>query len=335
MSPSTAHPSETLAKALVHECMAMTRYLLSSGAGVPADLVAQVEACASAERGPADAGSLANVHQRLVRLVHPAKPGSIVYLQEIAVDRPSRSTLGAVPVVRQIMGISLVCLAAFIALGVFGSVATARSGALIESAAVRVFLQEIFWMSAAGLGASVATRFVVNQQITGRTYDPTTPPRLWVRLTLGVVAGFVLVALVPVGGSGGSSAHMMAKPTLALLGGFSAPVVYLVLNRLVESVESMFRADDKQGAAARRRSLNAQLEQDGAESRMSLATELLQVQQRLAAGGPPEAASAELRILVERLTNQGTSIERSGNALPDGVFGEALPAGPGDHSPRS
>jgi hypothetical protein len=308
MSPSTAHPPGTLRGELVHECVAMTRYLLSSGAGVPADLVAQVGAYALAEGGPADAGSLANVHQRLVRLVHPAQPGSILYLQEISANRPSRSTLGAVPIVRQILGISLVCLAAFIALGVFGSVAAARNGALIESVAVRVFLQEIFWMSAAGLGASFATLFEVNQQITGRTYDPSAAPWLWVRLTLGVVAGFVLVALVPVGGPGGSGAHMMAKPTLALLGGFSAPVVYLALNRLVESVESMFRPDDKQGAAAGRRSLNAQLEQDGAESRMSLATELLQVQQRLAAGGAPEAASAELRALVERLSTSATAV---------------------------
>ena len=292
----------------MHECVAMTRYLLSSGAGVPADLVAQVGAYALAEGGPADAGSLANVHQRLVRLVHPAQPGSILYLQEISANRPSRSTLGAVPIVRQILGISLVCLAAFIALGVFGSVAAARNGALIESVAVRVFLQEIFWMSAAGLGASFATLFEVNQQITGRTYDPSAAPWLWVRLTLGVVAGFVLVALVPVGGPGGSGAHMMAKPTLALLGGFSAPVVYLALNRLVESVESMFRPDDRQVAAAGRRSLNAQLEQDGAESRMSLATELLQVQQRLAAGGPPEAVSAALRALVERLSTSATAV---------------------------
>ena len=307
MSPSAAQPSETLAGELVHECVAMTRYLLSSGAGVPADLVVQVEACASAEGGPADAGSLANVHQRLVRLVHPAKPSSIVYLQEISANRPSRSTLGTVPVVRQILGISLACLAAFIALGVFGSVATARSGALVESVAVRVFLQEIFWMSAAGLGASFATLFEVNQQITGRTYDPTTAPWLWVRLTLGVVAGFVLVALVPMGGAGGIGAHVMAKPTLALLGGFSAPVVYLALNRLVESVESMFRPDARQGADARRRSLDAQLEQDGAESRMSLAAELLQLQRRLAAGGPPEAVSAELRALVERLSTSATA----------------------------
>ena len=332
MAPSTAHRPETLHGELVHECVAMTRYLLSSGAGVPADLVAQVDACALAEGRPADAGSLANVHQRLVRLVHPAKPGSIVYLQEIAASHPSRSTLGTVPVVRQILGISLVCLAAFIALGVFGAVATARNGALVESVAVRVFLQEIFWMSAAGLGASFATLFEVNQQITGRTYDPTTAPWLWVRLTLGVVAGFVLVALVPVGGAGGSGAHVMAKPTLALLGGFSAPVVYLALNRLVESVESMFRPDDRQGAAARRRSANAQLEQDEAESRILLATELLQVQQRLAAGGAPEAASADLRVLVERLTNQGTT---TGRPLPDCVLGKVPPEGPGDRSRRS
>ncbi len=335
MPSSTAHPPGTLYGELVQECVAMTRHLLASGRGVPADLVAQVDAYASTQGGPlADAGSLASVHQRLVRLVHPARPGSILYLQEVAANRPSRSTLGTVPVVRQVLGISLVCLAAFIVLGVFGPVATAQRGALVESAAVKVFLGEIFWMSAAGLGASFATLFEVNQQITARTYDPSAAPWLWVRLALGVVAGFVLVALVPIGGPGGREAHVMAKPTLAMLGGFSAPVVYLALNRLVESVESMFRPDDRHGAAARRRSVNAQLEQDGAEGRMSLATELLQVQQRLAAGGAPEAASAELRILVERLTNQGNVAGQPGNALPD-VLEEALPGGAGDRSPRS
>ena len=304
MAPPTAHPSQTLHGELMHECVAMTRYLLSSGAGVPANLVVQADAYAKGE--PADAGSLANVHQRLARLVHPAKPGSILYLQEIAANRPSGSTLGTVPVVRQIMGISLVCLAAFIALGVFGSVARAQNGALVESVVARVFLKEIFWMSAAGLGASFAALFEVNQHITGRTYDPATAPWLWVRLTFGVVAGFVLAALVPVGGPGGSGAHVMAKPTLALIGGFSAPVVYLALNRLVESVESMFRPDARHGADARRRSSNAQLEQAEAESRISIAAELLQLQRRLAMGEPPDAVSAELRGLVERLSTSAT-----------------------------
>lgn len=307
MASSTAHPAGTLAGELAHECVAMIRFLLSSGAGVPADLVAQVDAWTATGARPADGGSLANVHQRLVRLVHPAKPGSILYLQEAAANRPSRSVLGTVPVVRQILGISLVCLAAFIVLGVFGAVASAQNGALVESTAVRVFLEEIFWMSAAGLGATFATLFEVNQQITARTYDPAAAPWLWVRLTLGVVAGFVLVALVPVAGSDGRGAHVMAKPTLALLGGFSAPVVYLALNRLVQSVESIFRPDPRRDAAARRKSINAQMEQDEAETRLSLAAELIQVQRRIDAGDPPEAVSAELRALVERLSASATA----------------------------
>lgn len=321
MTPSPPQPYDTVRAAILAECVAMTRYLLSSGAGVSADLVAEVERYESADGPVIEIGAMSITHQRLSRLVHPAKPASIVYLLDYAARHPSRNVLGTIPIVRQVMGLSLACLVVFISLGVFQHVAAIRNGALVGSPGLRVFLGEIFWMSAAGLGASFATLFQLNQQIATRTYDPATATWHWVRVTLGVIAGFVLVALVPVEGMEAPGAQVMAKPALAMLGGFSASVVYMALNRLVDAVESMFRPDSRLQTAAGQRARNAELEQGEAEARLSLAVQLRGVQEKLAAGRSPEAAVAELRGLVERLLPSGTAFGDRGTASSNGAGG--------------
>src|SRR5262245_23766312 len=50
----------------------------------------------------------------------------------------------------------------------------------------------------------------------------------WIRFALGLLAGVLLAELVPTDTSH-SVYHGVAKPTLALLGGFSASVVYRLL----------------------------------------------------------------------------------------------------------
>lgn len=298
MAASPAKEPVAIRTLLLRESVAMTRHLLSSGAGVPGDLVREVDRYESAG-SLADLGPLSVAHARLSRLVAPAHPGSILYLSDAARSRPG-DPFGTVPLLRQVMMVSAVCLASFIALSLFRYVDVHPGAPLVASDELRVLLSEIFWMSAAGLGASFATLFQVNDQIAKRTFDPGDAPQQWIKLTLGVIAGFVLVALVPPEAMGGSD-HAMGKPALAMLGGFSASVVYLILNRLVDAVEFMFRPDARTRLAAQQRGKAAQLELDAMESRSDLAGQLLAVQQKLASGEPVNTIAAELRTIVASL----------------------------------
>lgn len=60
----------------------------------------------------------------------------------------------------------------------------------------------------------------------------------WVRFNLGLIAGMVLAVLVPID----TGSKTFERPLLALLGGFSASVVYRILQRLVDTLESSCRS---------------------------------------------------------------------------------------------
>jgi len=53
----------------------------------------------------------------------------------------------------------------------------------------------------------------------------------------------------------GTSSDMISKPVLALLGGFSATLVYTVMQRLVTTVESLFKSNDSESRALREKAV--------------------------------------------------------------------------------
>ena len=68
------------------------------------------------------------------------------------------------------------------------------------------------------------------------------------RFIHGLIAGIVLPELIPVQGD-----QALSRPLLALLGGFSASVVYRLLSRLVDTLESLFQGDPREFLAERSR----------------------------------------------------------------------------------
>jgi hypothetical protein len=107
----------------------------------------------------------------------------------------------------------------------------------------------VFLMSAAAMGGCFHALFIAHSYIEQGTYDPRFESSYWMRIGLGIIAGLVLSQMIPIGPgpeAGGdaaapvSSASVFGKPLLALLGGFSATLVYTILQRLVETVESLF-----------------------------------------------------------------------------------------------
>lgn len=81
---------------------------------------------------------------------------------------------------------------------------------------------ELFWLSAAAMGASFAMLLQAGGYA-GRGDERSG----WVQLVVGVMAGFILVALLPVsellGGAG------LSRPAIAVLGAFLASVAFRFL----------------------------------------------------------------------------------------------------------
>jgi hypothetical protein len=127
-----------------------------------------------------------------------------------------------------------------------------------------------------------------------------------VKFFLGLVAGFILVALVPIGsGSGGegatTGAQALGPPTIALLGGFSASAVYRILTRMVEALESIFSGGAREQMLSAEKGAVLRAAEETGQARMAVASQLVQIQQRVALGLPPHEVSAQLRDVVATL----------------------------------
>jgi hypothetical protein len=300
--PRTSEPG--LRDQILRECTEMVRYALSSGMRVAPSLVETVERGRTVADG-SDLSALTGAHERLAKLVAPATPRALVlFAEESTRERGRLSLPGSIRLVRWMM------VAAVCSVGLFILSSLSRyvdpSGSVLTLHGRSLLANEVFWLASAGVGASFAMLFQVNEFIVGRSYDPKYESSYWIKFMIGVIAGFILVALVPLDGMEGSqkggtadAGLALAKPTLAMLGGFSASAVYRILNRLVSTVEGLFRADPREEAALREQAAGTRAAEDAAAARLGVASRLVELRQQIAAGAAPEDVS---RLLAEMVT---------------------------------
>lgn len=279
---------------------AMVHYSLASGLRVPEKVVQAVVRARLNEDDPAPTAdpdpALLRAHGELVRLVAPATPRTILLISE---GRRTRlSMLGPVRLVQHMLIAVLILLALFIALSMTSYVK--RGGGDYEnSSGLPLLANELFFLAAGGLGAAFSALFTAYRYISEGTYDPKYESSYWLRFILGLMAGLLLALLVPV--SSGEGSTPLSRPVLALLGGFSAAVLYRILERLVAGVESIVQADSRQLRVAEREASVARATTDAARDRLALVAELRRVQDRARAGSPAGEVADALDGVLESL----------------------------------
>jgi hypothetical protein len=336
---------------LADECEAMVHHALGSGMAPPVWILQAVERAltqththrrastpssgtederpAGGEPGPAPEGplsepdrdpslaflrldELARAHAALSRLIAPATPRGLLLLSRGR--RQGRlNALGPVRLIRQMLVAVIVLLAAFVLLATSPDINTS-SGDIFRSSGAGLLLNELFYLAAGGLGAAFYALFTAYQYIAAGTYDTTYESSYWIRFILGLIAGAVLPSLIPVG-----SAHdSVTRPLLALLGGFSAAVLYRILQRLVQTVESLTEGDARPVDEARRQLASAQALARAGEDRLALVGDLVQLRDQLAAGQPTEHVSARVQKLIDLLAPSGVLSSAPDSDAPPG-----------------
>lgn len=315
--PRTAEPG--LREQILRECTEMVRYALSSGLRVSTALVETVEAARAAPAaGASDLAALTGAHERLAKLVAPATPRALVLFAEE--DHKQKGLLrlpGPVRLVRRMSLAAFLSVAVFIASSLSAKVSH-DSKDVLDSSGLDLLVNEVFWLASAGVGASFAMLFQVNEFVVNRSYDSRYESSYWIKFLIGVIAGFILVALIPLdglegGAEGANAAQALARPTLAMLGGFSASAVYRILTRLMNTVESLFRADPREEAALREQAAGARAAEDAALARLGMASRLVELRQQIAAGAAPEDVS---RLLAEMVSAMVPAEPSAGGAPP-------------------
>jgi len=246
--------SGSLDAQLRDEIEAMLRHAFSTGLDVPPPLMEAVEKIDLCDALPMQDRSdgvslpaLADLHGQLVKVVAPAMPGTLHLLRtDLAHAGFLHAMLGPLANIRRLMIGALVCMVIFILMSLSPTVNhEAMAKDIYSMHGLTLLTMLCFLLSAAGLGSTFHALFMAQSYVSNATYDPRYDASYWIRIGLGLMAGLLLAVLLPVGS--GPSAPTMAKPVMALLGGFSAGLVHRILERLVETAESLF-----QGSSSRK-----------------------------------------------------------------------------------
>lgn len=336
--PTTTEPGhrQSLKTTLLLECRAMAAYAFGAGLEMPPAMAQALDAFESppageetatpeaeakprekpetsaAEDAPGnDVRTLAVIHARLAEVVAPAKPATILLLADEAAKKRFWNFLGPVPLIRRMMLVAILSLVALVAVSLSPMVdGEPQDFSILKNHGISLLLNELLLLTAASLGASFANLFESHRYIRDGNFDPKYEASYWIRYVLGLIAGTILALIIPIeiffsssqdGDSVIGSLQGMEKPVLAILGGFSARVVYRVLNRLISAVESLVRGDTREIAVAREQAAQARLTEQTVQSRLALAAKLTGLQQGLRRGGDPEELQQEIERIQQGL----------------------------------
>jgi hypothetical protein len=200
--------------------------------------------------------------------------------------------LGPVRAVRGVMLVAMSFLLGFIVLALTPGV----RGGDVKNQALALLFGEFYILSAAGMGATFSALFEANRYIVNYTFDPRYKGYYWIKIVLGLTAGYILAHLIPLGDS-----SSLSKPTLAMLGGFSGTVVYNILNKLANSVESMVQGDPQSAIAAQQTAAKARAAEEVSRAKVKQATGLMGLQNMLGTGATNDDVQKKITQLVSEL----------------------------------
>ncbi len=239
----------------VKEVNSMIRYLMSSGIAIPPHVFSVAEAFTVEHQHremdklrlkdayifdkdkALNIQDLSAIHDLLSSAIAPSTPRAIMLLDPIFTPKSKFNWLSGVPLLRRLMLVAFISLVGFIGIALSPDVSP-TGGDIFNSDGVSLLVNLLFFVFAASLGACFSALFQANEYIVGGVFDPKFETSYWIRLLVGIMAGLILASLIPMDPK---ALNGLGKPTLSLLGGFSASLVHRILNLLVGAVEGIVK----------------------------------------------------------------------------------------------
>ena len=321
-SPISFMAKVGLRQQLYQEAHAMAEYALTNGSNIPTSAISTLESYKIDEDNdgyingvrldlPID--PLVKAHEALTRAVQPAKPRTILLLDQEKKNKVRLSFLGPVSLIRQLMIAGLISLMTFISIALFPEVDSA-GGNILESNGWALLVNLLFYISAAGLGASFSALYKANSYITNGTFDPTYQSSYWIRFFLGLISGLIMAVLISedaLADEGQFLEDGIVRPLLAILGGFSADLAYTVLNRLVETFESLFSGSTKTLVNNQVSEERNKLDEEVRQKEMKSLGDLIFLQQQVNSGDPKAISAAINNILSNMMPLSNIAVSTS------------------------
>ncbi|HLP58691.1 MAG TPA: hypothetical protein VK186_07680 [Candidatus Deferrimicrobium sp.] len=301
----------SLNEQIVQECLAMAKHAFASGLKVPEKVVKVLEIIMPCQPGENKENKtkqmptmkeLNAIHACLSHIIEPAKPRTILLLDTEGKKKGYFKFMAPVPFIRRMVLASIISLVLFIFISLSPVINNDDPNAwnMFAQSGLTLLMKELFLLSAAALGAAFTALFKANQYIVRGTFDPKYESSYWIRFILGIIAGMILASLIPVEDYAQKG---FGKPLLAMLGGFSANMVYQVINRLVETIGSLFKSDTAEATEANEEKLKARAAGEDIKNRFSLVSDLMNIQDQVQPDMKPEDIKKMLTGVTRKLTN--------------------------------
>ncbi|NRB39363.1 MAG: hypothetical protein HRU20_12990 [Pseudomonadales bacterium] len=289
----------SMVEQLVIESHCMVKHALSHGLSTPSDLTEKLfslrqkylannkddeEQSIHSAFDACDIKELTKIHNKLALIIAPATPKTITLLSADAQNANLLHFLGPVALIRQLSCTSIVLLLLLIFVSTSSLVNLNNINAgFFSSDGLALLLNETFLLCCAGLGASFSGLFRANKYVADGTYDPKYDSSYWSSLILGFMAGIILVELLPqeIFTADDSPLKNFGKPALSLLSGFSANMIYRLLQRFVDTFDHFIRGDQSEVDAAKLYASQAQLAEKQTQMKVGQAAKLMQLQNAL------------------------------------------------------
>jgi len=313
---------EDIWQRIERECEAMTEHAFAKGINIPIKVTKTLEKQKHREEHESKAESLTYIHNSLAELVSPAKPETLLLMAD-ETEKGSRFLfLGRVPLIRKMMLVAITSLVALISLSLSQFINNENMvSSMFDMEGTRLLYVQAILLAAAAIGASFSALFKANAYVTAGSYDPKYESSYWVRFVVGLIAGIILTQLIPInldavaeaaGNASGTSAsgisHAALRITMALVGGFSAHLVYTILDRIVETVASFISPPVPENPEILKQSLQNQFQQEKLKWMTHLSAELNVLQQKIIS--EPNLSNQKLHAYLAEFQLVITSTQR-------------------------
>ena len=212
----------------------MASHALSSGIGLPPSTFELLD---GASNSADSLTTLTLLYNQLINIVAPATPAGLKMMQEDKLHHPRLHIIAPIPSMRLLLLVAFIFMAIFLRMSLYRDVDSATvSLNLLDQSGDTLLRVLLFLSSAAGLGAAFGALFDAYGYVVEGRFESSMDSLYWSRIGLGLVSGLLLAELMPIGPHG----NAWQRPLLALLGGFSAPVVHMIMQGLVAKLESVF-----------------------------------------------------------------------------------------------
>ncbi len=191
---------------------------------------------------------LINAHNLLCENVAPATPKSIVYTRKMYEKGNKKSIFNKLPLLRNLMLLSIFFLMAFVATGTTDEVNNeSLKNGIMGSSGWSLFFNLSYLGSVAGLGVLFYLLKEVSTSLKRATLVPEDSISYMSQILLGIMAGLILSEiLAPYIIDPNSQVSMFNKSVLALIGGFSSDAIFSILQGMINKIKSIFISPNSQ-----------------------------------------------------------------------------------------